>query len=38
MPVMVVIGEQTPPKSRAEMDVLAELPGVQTRLQLFGIT
>jgi pimeloyl-ACP methyl ester carboxylesterase len=32
MPVMVVIGEQTPPKSRAEMDVLAELPGVQTRL------
>jgi len=31
MPVMVVIGEQTPPKSRAEMDV-AELPGVQTRL------
>lgn len=32
VPVMVVIGEQTPPKSRAEMDVLATLPGVQTQI------
>jgi pimeloyl-ACP methyl ester carboxylesterase len=32
VPVMVLIGEQTPPKSRAEMDALAALPGVQTRL------
>ncbi len=31
VPVMVVIGEQVPSKSRAEMDVLATLPGVQTR-------
>ena len=31
VPVMVVIGEQTPPKSRAEMDALARLPGVQTQ-------
>lgn len=32
MPVMVVIGEQTPPKSRAEMGALAELPGVQSQI------
>lgn len=32
LPVMVVIGEQIPPGSRAEMDALAELPGIQTRL------
>ncbi len=30
-PVMVVIGEQSPPKSKAEMEVLAELPGVQVK-------
>lgn len=30
-PVMVVIGEQAPPKSKAEMEVLAELPGVQVK-------
>jgi pimeloyl-ACP methyl ester carboxylesterase len=29
VPVMVVIGEQAPPKSRAEMEALAELPAVQ---------
>lgn len=29
VPVMVIIGEQVPPKSRAEMDALAGLPGVQ---------
>jgi pimeloyl-ACP methyl ester carboxylesterase len=29
IPVMVVIGEQTPPKSRAEMDTLANLAGIQ---------
>lgn len=29
VPVMVIIGEQVPPKSRAEMDAVAELPGVQ---------
>jgi len=32
LPLMVVIGEQTPPKSRAEMEALASLPGVQTRI------
>lgn len=30
VPLMVVIGESAPPKSRAEMDALAALPGVQT--------
>jgi pimeloyl-ACP methyl ester carboxylesterase len=29
IPVMVVMGEQVPPRSKAEMEVLAELPGVQ---------
>lgn len=32
VPVMVVIGENTPPKSKAEMEILTELPGVQTRV------
>jgi hypothetical protein len=32
MPVLVVIGKQTPPKSRAEMDALTTLPGVQTQI------
>lgn len=31
IPAMVVIGEQAPPKSKAEMEVLAELPGVQIK-------
>lgn len=31
IPVMVVIGEQAPPKSKAEMEVLAELPIVQIK-------
>lgn len=30
-PVMVVIGEQAPPKSKAEMEVLAHLPRVQVQ-------
>src|SRR5919202_2368137 len=30
VPVMVIIGEQVPPKSREEMDVIAGLPGVQS--------
>lgn len=30
VPVIVIIGEQVPPKSRVEMDALAQLPGVQT--------
>lgn len=30
VPLMVVIGESAPPKSRAEMDALAALPQVQT--------
>lgn len=30
-PVMVAIAEQAPPKSKAEMEALAELPGVQTQ-------
>jgi pimeloyl-ACP methyl ester carboxylesterase len=29
VPVMVVIGEQSPPKSKAEMEALTELPSVQ---------
>ena len=32
VPVMVVIGEQSPPKSRAEMDLLAALPGVRSQV------
>lgn len=31
IPVMVVISEQAPPKSKAEMEALAELPGVQIK-------
>lgn len=31
IPVMVVIGEQSPPKSKAEMEALAGLPGVQLK-------
>ncbi len=30
VPILVVYGDQTPPKSRAEMDALAGLPGVET--------
>jgi pimeloyl-ACP methyl ester carboxylesterase len=30
VPVMVIIGEQVPPKSREEMDAIANLPGVQS--------
>jgi pimeloyl-ACP methyl ester carboxylesterase len=29
VPLLVIIGEQVPPKSREEMDVLDKLPGVQ---------
>jgi pimeloyl-ACP methyl ester carboxylesterase len=29
-PVVVIIGEQVPPKSREEMDALAKLPGIKT--------
>jgi pimeloyl-ACP methyl ester carboxylesterase len=29
-PVLVIIGEQTPPKSRAEMEILAHVAGIQT--------
>jgi pimeloyl-ACP methyl ester carboxylesterase len=29
IPLMVVIGESTPPKSRAEMDAMVAIPGVQ---------
>ncbi|MCL1469082.1 alpha/beta hydrolase [Argonema antarcticum A004/B2] len=32
IPVMVVIGEQSPPKSKAEMEILSQLPGVQSCL------
>lgn len=31
IPVMVVVSEQAPPKSKAEMDALAEFPGVQIK-------
>lgn len=30
VPVMVVIAENAPPKSKAEMEILAELPGVES--------
>ncbi|MBW4621245.1 MAG: alpha/beta hydrolase [Cyanosarcina radialis HA8281-LM2] len=30
-PVLAIVGEQAPPKSKAEMEALAQLPGVQTR-------
>lgn len=30
VPVMVVIGEQAPPSSKAEMEAIAALPNVQT--------
>jgi len=30
VPVMVIIGEQVPPKSREEMDALAKLPSIKT--------
>lgn len=32
VPVMVVIAENAPPKSKAEMEFLAELPGVESRV------
>ena len=32
VPVLLVYGDQTPPRSRAEMEALAQLPNVQTRL------
>lgn len=32
VPVMVIIGEQVPPKSREEMNAIAGLPGVQSML------
>jgi pimeloyl-ACP methyl ester carboxylesterase len=32
VPVMVVIAENAPPKSKAEMEALAELPGVESRV------
>ncbi|HEY9298046.1 MAG TPA: alpha/beta hydrolase [Phormidium sp.] len=31
LPIMVAIGEQCPPKSKQEMDTLAQLPNVQSR-------
>ena len=31
VPILVVYGEETPLKSRADMAALAELPGVETR-------
>jgi len=33
---MVVIGEQAPPKSKAEMEALAELPGVQAAFSRYS--
>jgi hypothetical protein len=32
VPVMVVIAENAPPKSKAEMEALTELPGVESRV------
>lgn len=32
VPVMVVIAENSPPKSKAEMEALTELPGVESRV------
>ncbi|MER9236257.1 alpha/beta hydrolase [Mesorhizobium sp. M0622] len=31
MPILVVYGDETPRKSRTEMDALAELPNVQVK-------
>lgn len=31
LPIMVIIGKQCPPKSKQEMDTLAQLPNVQSR-------
>lgn len=31
-PVLAIVGEQAPPKSKAEMEVLAQLPGVQAQV------
>jgi pimeloyl-ACP methyl ester carboxylesterase len=31
LPIMIVIGEQCPPKSKQEMENLAQLPNIQTR-------
>ncbi|WAJ29058.1 alpha/beta fold hydrolase [Antarcticirhabdus aurantiaca] len=30
LPILLVLGEETPPRSRAEMEALAELPNVET--------
>ena len=30
VPVLLLVGEQVPPNSKAEMDAITELPGVQT--------
>ncbi len=32
VPVMIIIGEQVPPKSRQEMDAIASLPGVRSSM------
>ena len=31
VPILVIYGDQTPPKSRAEMEALAKLPHVQVK-------
>ena len=31
VPILVIYGDETPPKSRAEMEALAELPQVQVK-------
>ncbi len=31
VPLMVILGEQAPPRSKAEMEVLTDVPGVETR-------
>lgn len=31
-PILAIVGDRVPPKSKAEMEALAQLPGVQTRV------
>jgi len=36
LPILVIYGDQTPPRSRAEMEALAEVPGAELRLLPHG--
>jgi len=36
LPMLVIYGDQTPPRSRAEMEALAEVPGAELKLLPHG--